>query len=330
MPLGPLRASRAPSTFLKEVLATAGQSGVRPLRSRELPVVQVTAHTDTDLSLFEQSTSHIPSGSSAHLRLYATRAFSASTCASRSLPFLLDFRPNHTSPRSATAAAPHRSLSLASRVRLPFLRDKATTSPSSLEAQHRLFVELSSPDAGAKEHEELIGRYEELSQIGHAQVTEPEHPVLKDDASFALYLRALAARAATAEDPATFFNKLNEAPVKRAALLSPASSVAPAPSTSTAATADPHLATTPQPTSAPTPSAPSLTPAALVTALFSGPAGRGKGGDAKITSSGAWASSGGVAGAGEPIRVLVEEAKSPLPMRALKFVFVTLLYSFLL
>lgn len=76
------------------------------------------------------------------------------------------------------------------------------------------------------------------------------------------------------------------------------------------------------------PSVPSqaLSPAALITALFSGPSGRGKGGEAKVLSGGTY----GGAAAGEPIRVIVEEAKSPIAYRAARFVFVTLLYGFLI
>lgn len=154
----------------------------------------------------------------------------------------------------------------------------------------------------------------------------------RDDEAFKLYLRALASLASTSVDPPAFFTKLSTAPSKRAALLDTTTTSTPAPidaPTPSAASATP-IASTP---------AQVLSPAALITALFSGASGRGKGGDAKVVSQGSFgglpsfglgstasASASGV----EPIRVIVEEAKSPLPLRAARFLFVTLLYSFLL
>lgn len=157
-------------------------------------------------------------------------------------------------------------------------------------------------------------------------------PLIKDDDAFKLYLRALASLASTSADPPAFFAKLSTAPSKRAALLDPITASTPAPTVLPTTPASP---TTPI---APTPGQ-VLSPAALVTALFSGASGRGKGGEAKVVSQGSF---GGLSSLGmgstvaasasgvEPIRVIVEEAKSPLLLRAARFLFITLLYSFLL
>lgn len=111
-----------------------------------------------------------------------------------------------------------------------------------------------------------------------------------------------------------------EAPSLRAALLEANSPPAVATPTPTAVSADATDAVA-QPTA-------KLSPSALVTALFSG-SRRGKGGDARVLSTGSFGTTSSV-GAGEPIRVIVEEAKSPIAYRAIRFVFVTLLYGFLI
>lgn len=201
-----------------------------------------------------------------------------------------------------------------------------------------LFKEL----AGAEEKDklELVGRWEELTgfwsadgAVGEAKAV---HELTKSDEAFVLYLRALASLAATSPDPPAYFTKLSEAPAKRAALLSSSPVVlATADTTATTTTtaeSTPVAATTPIASTAKA----VLSPSALITAIFSG--SRGKGGDAKVVNAGSWGSFAGMSSTGtasasmgsEPIRVIVEEAKSSLPLRALKFVLVTLLYSFLL
>ena len=220
------------------------------------------------------------------------------------------------------------------------MRKRASDAPGDVEVQRALFAELMEEGSEAKDKEELIGRWEELTGLWTTEGAKSGE-VLKDDGLFALYLRALAAQAATAADPPSYFTKINEAPTKRAAVLAGqsdlASSAPPPPSA--------DASSTPAAESAPTPASPSttvnpksiLSPSALITALFSGPAGRGKGGEAKIVSQGSfgsWGSPfGGAAAAAsgsEPIRVIVEEAKSPILLRAVRFLFVTALYSFLL
>lgn len=224
------------------------------------------------------------------------------------------------------------------------MRKRASDAPGDVEIQRALFAELMEEGSEAKDKEELIGRWEELTGLWSTEGAKSGE-VLKDDGLFALYLRALAAQAATAADPPSYFTKINEAPTKRAAVLSGQSSVASSTIPSAETSSTPAAETTPPPAPASSTVKPSssvdpksvLTPSALITALFSGPAGRGKGGEAKIVSQGSfgsWGSPfGGAAAAStgsEPIRVIVEEAKSPILMRAARFLFVTALYSFLL
>jgi ATP-dependent metalloprotease len=233
-------------------------------------------------------------------------------------------------------------------MRLPTLRKRAGDAPQDVEAQRALFNELLESGSEAKDKEELIGRWEELTGLWNTAAKPVPTPILKDDQLFALYLRALASQAATAQDPPSYFSRINESPVKRANVLqgtveptvSQASTVAASESTVTPASGPTNE--TPSGASSITQPSPAvnLSPSALVTALFSGAAGRGKGGDAKVVSTGSFGSWTTPFGAGPtaaaasngsgPIRVIVEEAKSPLPLRALRFLFVTLLYSFLL
>lgn len=231
-------------------------------------------------------------------------------------------------------------------MRLPSLRKRAGDAPQDVEAQRLLFVELLEEGSEAKDKEELIGRWEELTGLWNTASKPEPTAILKDDQLFAMYLRALASQAAVAQDPPSYFTRIQESPVKRAAILtnvqeptpSPAtaSDVSPAPATPETKTTDAQQQSA-APISASKPV--NLSPSALVTALFSGASGRGKGGDAKVISTGSFgswtspfgASPAAAASSGSvPIRVIVEEAKSPLPLRALRFLFVTLLYSFLL
>lgn len=186
---------------------------------------------------------------------------------------------------------------------------------------------------------EVVSLYEEATGLwlegGGGAAASVE--ALRDDEAFRAYLRTLAARASDAEvedaDVAQAFEKIQAAPGRREALLLQSTAAshpapAPAPAQSAAST-----------TTTPTPPVP---PAALVSALFSGSAGRGKGGDARVQSVGSFGTWSSVLGGGasaasaksdgksQPIRVIVEEAKSPLFWRIFKFIAVTALYSFLL
>lgn len=219
------------------------------------------------------------------------------------------------------------------------MRKRASDAPGDVEVQRALFAELMEEGSEAKDKEELIGRWEELTGLWTTEGAKLGD-ILKDDGLFALYLRALAAQAATAADPPSYFTKINEAPTKRAAVLagqSTAAASSPAPHADASSTPAAESTPTPSPASSTVNLKSILSPSALITALFSGPAGRGKGGEAKIVSQGSFGSwgapFGGAAAAsagGEPIRVIVEEAKSPILLRAVRFLFVTALYSFLL
>ena len=194
-------------------------------------------------------------------------------------------------------------------------------------------MELQEQDSIAA-HQEVIGRYEELSALW-TQAAGPAGGVgiIKDDELFRRYLVSLASLAGTAGvDPAPHFAKITEAPLKRATLLDGAAVVTPSTLDPAAPLSTPATATAPT-----TPAQPILSPSALMTALFSGPAGRGRGGEARVLSAGSFAGAlpgtGGVGlntGASEPIRVIVEEAKSPLAYRIAKFIALTVIYSFLL
>lgn len=191
--------------------------------------------------------------------------------------------------------------------------------------------------------------YEDAAQLWAASGARTE--VLADDEAFRGYLRSLALIASSPQESnevvAQSFDKIQQAASRRAELLKATAAAPAAPSTASDAPAPapapsnaPASATnsaTPQVAAAATTATatPSIAPSTLISALFSGGAGRGKGGEAKIQSLGSFANWGsGAAGtksAGpEPIRVVVEEAKSPLVWRLLKFVAVTALYSFLL
>ncbi|KAI5481691.1 hypothetical protein MNV49_002917 [Pseudohyphozyma bogoriensis] len=240
------------------------------------------------------------------------------------------------------------------------LRSTASASPADVNAQVALFEKLVARER-TEERLEVVARYEELTRIFAATPATPAvegvstgeagappveaaqaHPLLQSDEAFRLYLTSLAS-AAGASDLATsqrnldasevltsgeLLSKIAEAPVKRAELLG-ASASSPIVASTTVTDAPSQPAVTPSP--APATPLGTLSPAGLITTLFSGVAGRGKGGDAKVISTGAFKGwGGGVGTESEPIRVLVEEAKSPILLRMLKFVGVTLLYSFLL
>ena len=193
-------------------------------------------------------------------------------------------------------------------------------------------MELQDQDSIAA-HQEVIGRYEELSALWTGTAPAPGGAgIIKDDELFRRYLVSLASLAGTSGvDPAPHFAKITEAPLKRNALLTAAPSTTP---DAASPLSTPSATATATPV---TPAQPVLSPSALMTALFSGPAGRGRGGEAKVLSAGSFGGAlpgtGGVGlgtGASEPIRVIVEEAKSPLAYRIAKFIALTVIYSFLL
>lgn len=152
-------------------------------------------------------------------------------------------------------------------------------------------------------------------------------------------MKALASQVGSTEGESLTvgLKKLGEAEKKRKEVLEKfgwKSSLYPEPSTTTTTTDS-----TPTSTASTKSTLSKLSPSGLITALFSSSASRGGGGEAKIKSAGSfggWLNSGNAANSGsgaaaqEPIRVIVEEAKSPLIWRIVKFVAVTALYSFLL
>lgn len=183
---------------------------------------------------------------------------------------------------------------------------------------------------------EGVQLYEDATGLWSEKRDAAQVEALKDSEGFLTYLRTLGAlvsstyKGAPEEEVASNLEKLNTALQRRNSVLQHAPAATAAPSPAPTATASPAAAATPT-------STPPVPPAALVSALFSG-GSRGKGGEAKIASAGSYGSwssifggaSAAKAGSPEPIRVIVEEPKSPLVWRALKFVAVTALYSFLL
>ena len=160
--------------------------------------------------------------------------------------------------------------------------------------------------------------------------------LIEDEQSWKVYLKALASQVGQVGTEGESLNqglkKLGEAEKRRNQVLDAMgwkSSIYPEPSsTSTTTYSSTTTATTQNSTLS------KLSPSGLISALFSS-SSRGKGGEAKIKSTGSfgsWLNSGTAnsASGSEPIRVVVEEAKSPLVWRIVKFVAVTALYSFLL
>ncbi|GAA5928512.1 hypothetical protein JCM10213_002483 [Rhodosporidiobolus nylandii] len=223
---------------------------------------------------------------------------------------------------------------------LTSLRAALAATPSSPAAQLALLHALSSAPLAsldAQQKAELISLFESLTSFWAASPPSSPLPAealeaVKDEQAFQSYLKALASVAGAAEDgteTARMFEKLALAKGRREEFLAAfASSPAAAPA-----------ADAPAPAAAAEASAQGLSPAGLITSLFGGAGSRGKGGEAKVQSVGsfgAWPKANGAASAGaasegpEPIRVIVEEAKSPLVWRVVKFVLTTALYSFLL
>ncbi|KAG0666633.1 hypothetical protein C6P46_004299 [Rhodotorula mucilaginosa] len=259
--------------------------------------------------------------------------------AANRLPLLLQ-SARSTGTGIVEAAAPYSlwARKVQSNGHLDSLRDAVSNASSPAEsASAKLQLALALYETKDPAHAaEVVSLYEEATGLwlegGAAAASSIE--ALRDDEAFRAYLRTLAARASDAEvedaDVAQAFEKIQAAPSRREALLqsTAASHPAPAPAQSAASTT--------------TTSTPPVPPAALVSALFSGSAGRGKGGDARVQSVGSFGTWSSVLGGGasaasaksdgksQPIRVIVEEAKSPLFWRIFKFIAVTALYSFLL
>jgi ATP-dependent metalloprotease len=205
-------------------------------------------------------------------------------------------------------------------------RTAATSNPTDNAAQLELFKDLKARSTtDVTKAVELVDRYEELTGLFRDGAQQPiNKDLLKVDEAFYLYLEGLTtvARATANAKSAEARVKVSEAATKRAAavgLLAPVSAEAVTPIVTSAT--------------------PSLSPTTLITALFSGSTGRGKGGEARVVSAAPAAALGGSTGSAaggstaataEPIRVIVEEVKSPMWQRAVRFLFVTLLYSFLL
>lgn len=250
-----------------------------------------------------------------------------------------------TTPRARTLFG--KSLFKADRLR-DAVRD-ADSAEERAAAQVALAQHLFASDGRPDLVREGLEVYEDAAQLWAASGARTE--VLADDEAFRGYLRSLALIASSPQESdevvAQSFDKIQQAASRRAEFLKATAAAPAAPSAASDAPAPasapsnaPASATnsaTPQVAAAATTATatPSIAPSTLISALFSGGAGRGKGGEAKIQSLGSFANWGsGAAGtksAGpEPIRVVVEEAKTPLVWRLLKFVAVTALYSFLL
>ncbi|POY70237.1 hypothetical protein BMF94_6821 [Rhodotorula taiwanensis] len=287
---------------------------------------------------------------SSHLQqpIAAAAASSRPASTSASLSSLLS-KPavNRSLPRTSRLrlepAAPYSlwTRKVQSNAHLDSLRDAVSNASSPAEtARAKLQLALGLYETKDPAHAaELVGLYEEATglllenQGSTGGVSGERAEALRDDEAFRAYLRTLAARASDAEvadsEVASSFEKIQSAPSRREALLQSLSAAQPAVSTASST-----------PTSASTVATPPVPPAALVSALFSGSAGRGKGGDARVQSVGSFGTWSSVLGGGasaaksdgkaQPIRVIVEEAKSPLFWRIFKFIAVTALYSFLL
>lgn len=303
----------------------------------------------TDQSARQQTAQRSPTtvlrNFSSHLQPAPRSSAFLSSFLPRQHPHRLPLLPRIGGTGIVEAAAPYSlwARKVQSNGHLDSLRDAVSNASTPAEsASAKLQLALALYETKDPAHAaEVVSLYEEATGLwldgGAAAAASVE--ALRDDEAFRAYLRTLAARASDAEvedaDVAQAFEKIQAAPSRREALLqsTAASQSAPA-AAAAAASAQPAASTT-----TPTPPVP---PAALVSALFSGSAGRGKGGDTRVQSVGSFGTWSSVLGGGasaasaksdgksQPIRVIVEEAKSPLFWRIFKFIAVTALYSFLL
>ncbi|GAA5848518.1 hypothetical protein JCM8547_004537 [Rhodosporidiobolus lusitaniae] len=215
----------------------------------------------------------------------------------------------------------------------------AASSPASTPADKLALLSALSFHSSSRPDDlslraELVALYEDLTAFWSSAPGRDAEAV-KNDQAFQAYLKALASCAGAGGDgkeTAQMFEKLVTARGRREELLKLVSSSSPS---STAAAPSPASPATPAKSS----STPAFSPPALISGLFTSLRGGGKGSEAKVQSVGSfgsWASASSVSASAksgegpEPIRVIVEEAKSPLVWRVLKFVLTTALYSFLL
>ncbi|GAA5910896.1 i-AAA protease YME1 [Sporobolomyces salmoneus] len=271
------------------------------------------------------------------------RLFSSSIPATSPLPPLRrsPFSPSsHSSSSSPRAIRTSRLLPLlqaTSPTARSFLRNSSSSTsapPPRIDSLEHLFQ--FRRHLGEATPAEVVQAWESGSQLWDEtkQTEEGQKLLIEDEQSWKLYLKALASQVGSTEGESLSqgLKKLTEAEGRRNKVLEEMkwkSSIYPEPSTTTSTSTD----STPPPTS----TLSKLSPSGLISALFSSSTSRGKGGEAKIKSTGSfgsWLNNGnsnsGGATASEPIRVVVEEAKSPLVWRIVKFVAVTALYSFLL
>ncbi|GAA6012490.1 hypothetical protein JCM11491_004348 [Sporobolomyces phaffii] len=218
-----------------------------------------------------------------------------------------------------------------------------STPPPRIESLDQLFqFRQHLADASPSE---IVQAWESRTKLWQAPTEAAASPavgeenklLIEDDQSWKIYLKALASQVGATDSTqgetlTRGLHKLAHAERERNKVLDKfgwKSSDYPEPS---------PTPTTPTDTPAANPSFSKLSPSGLISALFSSSTSRGKGGEAKIKSTGSfgsWLNNGNNGGsnsgtASEPIRVVVEEAKSPLFWRIVKFVAVTALYSFLL
>ena len=262
---------------------------------------------------------------------------------------------SHSSPRSIRTSRLLPLLRASSPTARAFLSSSSTPLASAAAAPPNRIDSLDQLFAfrqriGDATPSEIVDAWETQSKLWETTATataaasSEQKLVLEDEQSWRMYLKALAAQVGAVETTdggealTRGLKKLAEAESRRNQVLDKMgwkSSLYPEPA---AAASDTTIAAPPS-----TSPLSKLSPSALISALFSSSASRGKGGEAKIKSTGsfgAWLNNGNGNGgnsasaqpgsASEPIRVVVEEAKSPLVWRIVKFVAVTALYSFLL
>ncbi|GAA5830252.1 hypothetical protein JCM11251_001284 [Rhodosporidiobolus azoricus] len=303
--------------FLHELAAASAQRRLVPLRTFS------STHQAQDL----------PPRRLGRLTFPSSFGSSSSSSPSPSPTLSSPFFPS-TLRQLSTAPSPA-SPATSSSSDLPSLRAAYASAASGTSEERtaalQLFHALSlSPDFAARE--EAVALYERLTSFWAEDLQkvlshEGAVDAVQNEEAFQAYVRSLAVAAGQAQDEkisAGLFEKLQLAKGRREQLLK----LAPATSSSSSTSNHNTSSTT----------TPSISPSGLISGLFSSL--RGKNADAKVQSVGSYgswssaaaASKAGAGGEGgpEPIRVIVEEAKSPLVWRVLKFVATTALYSFLL
>ncbi|GAA5931414.1 i-AAA protease YME1 [Sporobolomyces koalae] len=253
-----------------------------------------------------------------------------------------------TSPRAIRTSRLLPLLQSTSPTARAFLSTSSGSAPEQIDTLEHLFEFRHYLTEHATSPTEIVEQWERRTKLWQVpppseQELLPTKLLLEDEQAWKVYLKALASQTGAVqvdgENLTRGLHKLAQADSKRTELLNRfgwQSSLYPEPTTSSNSN-DPSTNSTTT-SSAPSPLS-KLSPSGLISALFSSSSARGKGGEAKIKSTGSfgsWLNSNGNSGttnagtASEPIRVVVEEAKSPLVWRIVKFVAVTALYSFLL